>query len=60
MGAALALFTGWPVAILSGIVGFVLVQQLVAGIARRRDKRAIAKEMTLLRKRSLSLTAIKA
>ena len=53
LGAAMALFVGWPVAILSGIVGFVLVQQLVAGIARRRDKRAIAKEMTLLRKSHL-------
>ncbi len=53
LGAGLALFTGWPVAILSGITGFVFVQQIVAGFARRRDKRAIAKEMTLLRKSHL-------
>jgi cyclic-di-GMP phosphodiesterase TipF (flagellum assembly factor) len=53
LGAGLALFTGWPVAILSGITGFIFVQQIVAGFARRRDKRAIAKEMTLLRKSHL-------
>jgi cyclic-di-GMP phosphodiesterase, flagellum assembly factor TipF len=53
VGAALALFTGWPVAILSGIVGFICIQQMIGGFARRRDKRAIAKEMTLLRKSHL-------
>ena len=53
IGAALALFTGWPVAILSGIVGFVVVQQVSAGFARRRDKRAISKEMAMLRKSHL-------
>ena len=53
LGAGLALFTGWPVAILSGITGFVFMQQIVAGFARRRDKRAIAKEMTHLRKSHL-------
>ena len=53
VGAALALFTGWPVAILSGIVGFICIQQVIGGIARRRDKRAMAKEMTHLRKSHL-------
>ncbi|HKY18704.1 MAG TPA: EAL domain-containing protein [Rhizomicrobium sp.] len=53
LGAALALFTGWPVAILSGIVGFVCVQQIIHGIARRRDKHALAKEMAHLRKSHL-------
>src|SRR5579872_869829 len=53
LGAGMALFTGWPVAILSGIVGFVSIQQVAASFARRRDKRAIAKEMTLLRKSHL-------
>src|ERR1700757_1074400 len=53
IGAALALFIGWPVAILSGIVGFVLVQQVAASFARRRDKRAMAKEMGHLRKSNL-------
>ena len=50
LGAGLALFTGWPVAILSGMVGFILVQQIAAGFARRSDKRAIAREMAHLRK----------
>jgi cyclic-di-GMP phosphodiesterase TipF (flagellum assembly factor) len=53
VGAALALFTGWPVAILSGIVGFICIQQVLGGFARRRDRRAVAKEMTLLRKSHL-------
>ena len=43
LGAALALFAGWPVAILSGVVGFVVVQQVAAAFARRRDKRAAAR-----------------
>src|SRR5689334_17026417 len=53
LGAAMALFTGWPVAILSGVVGFVIVQQFMASFARRRDKRAMAKEMAHLRKSHL-------
>jgi cyclic-di-GMP phosphodiesterase TipF (flagellum assembly factor) len=53
VGAAMALFTGWPVAILSGIVGFIGIQQVMGGFARRRDKRAMAKEMTHLRKSHL-------
>ena len=55
LGAALALFIGWPVAILSGIVGFILLQQIVASFARRRDKRAQAKEMAHLRKNYLDV-----
>ncbi len=55
LGAALALFIGWPVAILSGIVGFVLVQQIAASFSRRRDKRAAAKEMAHLRKNYLEV-----
>ncbi|MBW8709474.1 MAG: EAL domain-containing protein [Alphaproteobacteria bacterium] len=50
LGAGLALFIGWPVAILSGMVGFISLQQVLAGFARRRDKRAIAREMAHLRK----------
>jgi len=50
LGAGLALFTGWPVAILSGLVSFVFIQQVVASFARRRDKRTIAREMAHLRK----------
>ncbi|HEY0266875.1 MAG TPA: EAL domain-containing protein, partial [Rhizomicrobium sp.] len=53
IGAALALFIGWPVAILSGIVGFVCVQQVASGFSRRKDKRAIAREMAMLRKSHL-------
>jgi len=53
LGAAMALFTGWPVAILSGIVGFIGIQQVMGGFARRRDKRAMAKEMAHLRKSHL-------
>jgi len=53
LAAALALFTGWPVAILSGIVGFIAVQQVVAGFSRRRDKRAVARELAHLRKSHL-------
>ncbi len=53
LGAGLALFTGWPVAILSGVVGFVCVQHVAAGFARRRDKHAVAKEMAHLRKSHL-------
>jgi len=55
LGAGLALFIGWPVAILSGIVGFVLAQQIMASFARRRDKRAAAKEMAHLRKNYLEV-----
>jgi len=53
LGAGLALFTGWPVAILSGVVGFVCVQHVTAGFARRRDKHAVAKELAHLRKSHL-------
>ncbi len=53
LGAGLALFTGWPVAILSGVVGFVCVQHVAAGFARRRDKRAVARELAHLRKSHL-------
>src|ERR1700722_16503069 len=53
LGAGLALFTGWPVAILSGIVGFVMIQQVVSSFARRRDKHSVAKELAHLRKSHL-------
>jgi cyclic-di-GMP phosphodiesterase TipF (flagellum assembly factor) len=53
LGAGLALFTGWPVAILSGLVGFVAVQQVISGFVRRRDKRKVAKELAHLRKSHL-------
>jgi cyclic-di-GMP phosphodiesterase TipF (flagellum assembly factor) len=53
IGAALALFTGWPIAILSGIVAFISVQQVSSSFARRRDKRTTAKELAHLRKMTL-------
>jgi cyclic-di-GMP phosphodiesterase TipF (flagellum assembly factor) len=53
VGAGLALFTGWPVAILSGIVAFLMMQQLGAAMARRKDKRATARELAHLRKLAL-------
>src|SRR5215469_7973199 len=53
LGAGLALFTGWPVAILSGMVGFVFLQQVISGFSRRRDKRGVAKELAHLRKSHL-------
>jgi cyclic-di-GMP phosphodiesterase TipF (flagellum assembly factor) len=53
VGAAMALFTGWPVAILSGIVGFILVQQVAAGFSRRRERRATARELAHIRKTHL-------
>jgi cyclic-di-GMP phosphodiesterase, flagellum assembly factor TipF len=49
VASALALFIGWPMAVLSGIVAFVCVQQITAGFARRRDKRALSREMAHLR-----------
>ncbi|HEX4637388.1 MAG TPA: EAL domain-containing protein [Rhizomicrobium sp.] len=55
LGAALALFLGWPVAVLSGIVGFILLQQILGAFARRRDKRAQAKEIAHLRKSYLEV-----
>ena len=55
LGAALALFVGWPVAVLSGVVGFILLQQLLGSFSRRRDKRAQAKEFAHLRKSYLEV-----
>jgi cyclic-di-GMP phosphodiesterase TipF (flagellum assembly factor) len=49
LGAGMALFTGWPVAILAGVVGYVVVQQVTAGFVRRKDKRAVSKELAHLR-----------
>jgi len=50
LSAALALFTGWPVAILSGALSFLFTQNMSAGFSRRADKRAMARELTALRK----------
>ncbi len=53
LGAALALFTGWPVAILSGALSFLFTQHMSASFARRRDKRAMARDIASLRKMGL-------
>jgi cyclic-di-GMP phosphodiesterase TipF (flagellum assembly factor) len=53
LSAGLALFTGWPVALLSGIVAFLAIQQTGAGLARRADRRTTAREMAGLRKLAL-------
>ena len=53
LGAALALFSGWPIAILSGALAFLFTQQMSAAFARRHDKHATAREITALRRMSL-------
>jgi cyclic-di-GMP phosphodiesterase TipF (flagellum assembly factor) len=53
LGAALALFSGWPIGILSGALAFLFTQQITAAILRRRDKRATAREIATLRQMSL-------
>ena len=50
LGAALALFTGWPVAILAGAVAFLFTQHMGLSFARRRDKALAAREFTQLRR----------
>ena len=54
-GAALALFTGWPVAIMAGVVSFLFTQNLSASFTRRADKRAAAREITALRKMGMEM-----
>src|SRR3984957_1649207 len=51
--AALALFSGWPVAILAGVVAFLATQQVAASFARLKDKRAAQREITALRRVTL-------
>ncbi len=53
LSAALALFTGWPVAILAGALAFLFTQQMSGGFARRHDKRAAAREIAALRRMTL-------
>jgi cyclic-di-GMP phosphodiesterase TipF (flagellum assembly factor) len=53
LGAALALFSGWPIAILSGALAFLFTQQMSAAFARRHDKHATAREITALRRMTL-------
>ncbi len=53
LSVGLALFTGWPVAILSGVVGFIVLQQGIAAHGRRVSARATARELSYLRKMAL-------
>ena len=53
LGAAMALFSGWPVGVLSGALAFVFTQQVTASFSRRRDKRANAREIATLRQMTL-------
>ena len=53
--AALALFSGWPVAILAGVVAFLATQQVAGSFARLKDKRASQREITALRRVTLEL-----
>jgi cyclic-di-GMP phosphodiesterase TipF (flagellum assembly factor) len=53
LGASLALFMGWPAAMLTGALAFLSGMQVWASFTRRADKRATAREMALLRQRSL-------
>ena len=53
--AALALFSGWPVAILAGAVAFLATQHMAGSFARRKDKRAAQREIAALRRMTLEL-----
>jgi len=53
LGAALALFTGWPMAILAAAITFLFTQHMGLAFARRRDKRATAREFTQLRRMTM-------
>src|SRR6201996_3635299 len=53
LGAALALFTGWPVAILAGALAFLFTQQMGLSLAPRRDKHLVAREFTQIRRITL-------
>ena len=53
LGAALALFSGWPIGILSGALAFLFTQQMATSLARRHDKHATAREIAALRRMTL-------
>lgn len=53
LGAALALFSGWPVGILSGALAFLFTQHVSAVFARRQDKHATAREISAMRRMTL-------
>ena len=53
LGAALALFSGWPIGILSGALAFLFTRQMSTSLARRHDKHATAREIAALRRMTL-------
>jgi cyclic-di-GMP phosphodiesterase TipF (flagellum assembly factor) len=53
LGAALALFTGWPIALIAGALVFLFTQQMSGSFARRHDRRATAREIAALRSMTL-------
>ena len=53
LAAAMALFAGWPVAILSGALAFLFTQQMNASFNRGRDKRMTTRQIADLRKITL-------
>ena len=48
LGASMVLFTGWPLALVAAGLVFLGIQQVNAALARRKDKRATAKEFARL------------
>jgi cyclic-di-GMP phosphodiesterase TipF (flagellum assembly factor) len=55
LGACIALYAGWPTGVLTAAVGFVFTLQIRGGFARRKDKRAIARELAGLRRMGLEM-----
>lgn len=53
LGASLVLFTGWPLALIAAAVAFLGTQQVSAALARRKDKRAVAREFAQIRQMTL-------
>ena len=50
LGAALALFTGWPLAIVAGALAFLFTQHMSAAYGRGSDRRKTARDISQLRK----------
>src|SRR4051812_3143552 len=53
LGAALALFSGWPIGVLSGALAFLFTQHVAAIFTRRQDKHATAREISAMRRMTL-------
>jgi cyclic-di-GMP phosphodiesterase TipF (flagellum assembly factor) len=53
LGAAMVLFTGWPLALVAAALCFLATQHVLAGFARRADKRATAREFAQIRKMTI-------